>query len=252
MKDQEKTPVSWLMLERALDIQRKEEDLKHRPYITLDEARRLDEEFAKVGDRFVEAMKFLHNENIVVHFSEDPDLKNLVVLDAAWLVKLFTNVLTVSKDSSCGSTENQAWRALREKGELQFDNLPNPLEDHSQKEALKLMMVHAGLICHLQGDTYLVPSLVTERKDENEICECLKSCLQPSLYLDFKEETIPLAFYTRFQVELLKPANPKKEIKLYCNFMSIHKKENDVEYVVNVVRHPSSIECAVEGRKTCY
>ena len=252
LKDQEKTPVSWLMLERALDIRRKEEDLEHCPYITLDEARRLDKDFSMVDKTFEEAMQFLHNENIVVHISEDPDLKNLVVLDAAWLVKLFTNVLTVPEVSSWGSPISQAWQALRKTGKLQFDKLPNPLDDHSEKEALKKMMVNAGLICHLQDDTYLVPSLVTEIMEDNKISKCLKSCLQPSLYLDFQEETIPLAFYTRFQVELLKPANPKKKIKLYCNFMSIHKKENDVEYVVNVVRHPSSIECAVEGRKTCY
>ena len=252
LKKQEKTPVRWLMLERALDVRRKEEDLKHRPYITLDEARRLGTEFAKVGDRFEKAMEFLHNENIVVHFSEDPDLKNLVVLDAAWLVKLFTNVLTVPEVSSWGSEISQAWQALRKTGKLQFDKLPNKLNDHSEKEALRKMMVNAGLICHLQDDTYLVPSLVTEIREDNKISKCLKSCLQPSLYLDFQEETIPLAFYTRFQVELLKPANPKKKIKLYCNFMSIHKKENDVEYVIIFVRHASSIECAVKGRKTCY
>ena len=252
LKKQEKTPVRWLMLERALDVRRKEEDLKHRPYITLGEARRLGTEFAMVGDRFKEAMKFLHNENIVVHISEDLDLKNLVVLDAAWLVKLFTNVLTVPKVRSWATDISLAWKELTKTGKLQFDKLPNLLDDHSEKEVLKLMMVNAGLICHLQDDTYLVPSMVTKRKPGNEICECLKSCLQPSLYLDFQEETIPLAFYTRFQVELLKPVDLKKEIKLYCNFMSIHKKENDVEYVVIVVRHPSSIECAVKGRKTCY
>ena len=56
--------------------------------------------------------------------------------------------------------------------------------------------------------------MVTKRKEENEICECLKSCFQPSLFLDFKEETIPLAFYTQFQVELLKPADPENKIVL--------------------------------------
>ena len=115
---------------------------------------------------------------------------------------------------------------------------------------MKLMMVNAGLICRHQGDTYLVPSMVTNRKEENEICECLNSCFQPSLFLDFKEETIPLAFYTRFQVELLKAVD-QDEIELYCNFMSILcKVENDVGYAVFVVRHASRIECAIKGRKT--
>ena len=249
LKDQEKTPVSWLMLERALDIRRKEEDLEHCPYITLDEARRLDKDFSMVDKTFEEAMQFLHNENIVVHISEDPDLKNLVVLDAAWLVKLFTNVLTVPKVSSWGTEISQAWKNLRENGELQFDKLPNPLDGHSEKEALKLMMVNAGLICKRQGDTYLVPSMVTKTKNKSEIDKELDSCLQPSLFLDFNEETIPLAFYTRFQVEVLKAVD-EDEIELYCNFMSILKVENDVEYAVIFARHASRIECAIKGRKT--
>ena len=249
LKDQEKSPVRWLMLERALDVRRKEKDLEHRPYITLDEVRRLDKESAKVDETFEEAMEFLHEENIVVHISEDPTLKNLVVLDAKWLVELFTNVLTVPKVSSWGTDISQAWKALRKNGELQFDKLPNPLDDHSEKEALKLMMVNAGLICKRQGDTYLVPSMVTKRKEKSEIDKELDLCLKPSLYLDFKEETIPLAFYTRFQVELLKAAD-ENEIELYCNFMSILKVENKVEYAVIFARHASKIECAIKGRKT--
>ena len=114
---------------------------------------------------------------------------------------------------------------------------------------MKLMMVNAGLICRHQGDTYLVPSMVTKRKEENEICECLNSCFQPSLFLDFKEETIPLAFYTRFQVEVLKAVD-QDEIELYCNFMSIPEVENDVEYAVIFARHASRIECAIKGGKT--
>ena len=114
---------------------------------------------------------------------------------------------------------------------------------------MKLMMVNAGLICKRQGDTYLVPSMVTKRKEKSEIDKELDLCLKPSLYLDFKEETIPLAFYTRFQVELLKAAD-ENEIELYCNFMSILKVENDVEYAVIFVRHASRIECAIKGRKT--
>ena len=101
-------------------------------------------------------------------------------------------------------------------------------------------MVNAGLICHHQADTYLVPSMVTKRKEENETCECLKSCFQPSLFLDVKEETILMAFYTRFQVELLKAVD-QDEIELYCNFMSALKVENDVEYAVIFARHASRI-----------
>ena len=250
LKEQEKTPVSWLMLERALDVRRKEEGLKYCPYIELDEARNLDKEYSKVNGKFDEAMKFLHQESIVVHFSDNGTLSNLVVLDANWLVQLFTKVLTVAEDPNWSSQNSRAWKALREKGELQFDNLPNPLDDLSEKEALKWMMVNAGLICQREDNTYLVPSMVTKRMEESDIRTLLSVCLQPSLYVDFKDETLPLAFYTRFQVELLKLAghDPEHQTELYHNFMRLPMMENGEPYDVIFVRHASRIEVTIEGK----
>ena len=262
LKEQEKTPVSWLMLERALDVRRKElEDLEYCPCIELDEARNLDKEFSKVKEKFDEAMKFLHQESIVVHFSDNVALSNLVVLDSNWLVQLFTKVLTVAEDPNWRGRSALAWKALREKGELQFDNLPNPLDDLpnplndlSQKEALKLMMVNAGLICQREDNTYLVPSMVTKRMEESDIRHILSLCLQPSLYVDFKDETLPLAFYTRFQVELLKLADhdPEHQTELYHNFMRLPMMENGQPYDVIFVRHASRIEVTILGKNASY
>ena len=211
LKAQEKTPVSWLMLERAFDTVRRSEDVKHHPYITLDEARELDEKESKVIETFSEAMKFLHDENIVVHFHDDPALRDLVVLDAAWLVKLFTEVLTVAPDWSCPTAHSLAWKNLTEKGVLSFENLPNPLVKQSQKKALKDMMVRVGLISHWRKDVYLVPSMVTRRREESDIHKMLSSCLQPSLYINFCGDTIPLGVFTRFLVELFKWARGEVE-----------------------------------------
>ena len=244
LKKQQKTPVRWLMLERVLDVRRKEEDLKYRPYIELDEARNLDKEFSSVNENFEEAMKFLHQESIVVRFSANAALSNLVVLDANWLVQLFTKVLTIAEDPNWSSQKSRSWKALREKGVLQFDNLPNPLDELCQKETLKLMMVNAGLICQREDNTYLVPSMVTKRMEESDIRHILSLCLQPSLYVDFKDETLPLAFYTRFQVGLLKLAGHDQE--LYHNFMRLPMMEDgDVIFV----RHASRIELTIQGKE---
>ena len=120
LKVQEKTPVSWLMLERALDTARRSDDVKDHSYIKLDEDREVDENESKVIETFSEAMKFLHNENIVVYFHDDSALMDLVVLGAAWLVKLFTEVLTVAPDRSCPTSRSLARKDLTEKGERSF------------------------------------------------------------------------------------------------------------------------------------
>ena len=99
LKEQEKSPVNWLVLERLLDTKRLEATKRDCPYITLDEAKELGEQCMVQDTSFNEAMKFFHEENIVVHFQGNPRLCELVVLDPAWLVKLFTAVLGVAPKS---------------------------------------------------------------------------------------------------------------------------------------------------------
>ena len=252
LKAQEETPVSWLMLERALDTVRRSEDVKDHPYITLDETRELDKEQSKVIETFSEAMKFLHDENIIVHFHDDPALKNLVVLDAAWLVKLFTEVLTVAPHRSSPTPLSLAWKDLTEKGVLSFEKLPNPLV---KKKALKDMMVRVGLISHWRKDVYLVPSMVTRRREESDIHKMLSSCLQPSLYINFCGDSIPLGVFTRFLVELFKWArgevedddDDSKMPEFLCNYCRIFKSEGSIEYSVVLVKHISRVQVAISG-----
>ena len=97
LEEQEKTPVNWLVLERLLDNKRLEATKQDCPYITLDEAKELGQQCKVQDTSFNEAMEFFHEENIVVHFQGNPPLSELVVLDPAWLVKLFTEVIGVSR-----------------------------------------------------------------------------------------------------------------------------------------------------------
>ena len=223
------------------------------PYITFDEAKKLGEQCKVVDKTFNDAMKLFHEENIVVHFQDNPLISDLVVLDPAWLVKLFTKVITVSKDSSWSPAELNAWDDLREKGKLDFGELPTVLDDHrGSRDALIEMMVRAGLICPWRRNIYLVPSMVKEKMKRGSICKLLSTSLtlKPSLLLDFEDGSIPLGFYTRFQIELLKWADSpleSEELQLYCNFMHVAKTVNGSNFPVILVRHISRIEFAISG-----
>ena len=54
---------------------RRSEDLKDHPYITLHKARELDKKESKVIETSSEAMKFFHDENIVVHLAMTQSLE---------------------------------------------------------------------------------------------------------------------------------------------------------------------------------
>ena len=254
LKKQEKTPVNWLVLERLLDEKKREATMRDRPYIEFDEAKQLGKQCKVVDKTFNDAMKFFHEENIVVHFQGNPPISDLVVLDPAWLVKLFTEVITVSKNRSLPPAQSSAWNDLREKGKLNFDKLPTKLDNHRGiEDSLKEMMVRAGLICFWRENIYLVPSMVKEKMEKKDILKLLSDpkCLKPSLFLDFKDKSIPLGFYTRFQVELWKWDDSSRESEqwqFWCNFMRLVKTLNGSTYSVILVRHLSRIEFAILGR----
>ena len=254
LKKQEKTPVNWLVLERLLDDEKRKLTMTDSPpYITFDEAKHLGEQCKVVDKTFNDAMKFFHEENIVVHFQDNPAISGLVVLDPAWLVKLFTEVITVSKGSSWSAAELNAWDDLREKGKLVFGKLPTVLNNHlGFRDTLEKMMVRVGLIFLWRENIYLVPSMVKEKKEKKDILELLSNpkCLKPSLFLDFKDMSIPLGFYTRFQVELWKwddSTHESEKWEFWCNFMRVVKKLNGSTYSVILVRHISRIEFAILG-----
>ena len=88
--------------------------------------------------------------------------------------------------------------------------------------------------------------------------------MQPSLYIDFLGECIPLDFYTKFQLQFIKWSKVDDEdddsdseeddedddsepSELTCNFRRFTKKENGVGYSVILVRHITRIQVAILG-----
>ena len=93
----------------------------------------------------------------------------------------------------------------------------------------------------------------------------MSKCLQPSLYIDFLGECIPLDFYTKFQLQFIKWSKHDDEDddsdseeddedeeddsapSERSNLRRFTKKENGVGYSVILVRHITRIQVAILG-----
>ena len=118
------------------------------------------------------------------------------------------------------------------------------------------MMVRVGLINHWRKDIYLVSSMVTRRREENDIHKMLSFCLPTSLYINFCRDSISLGVFTRFLLELFKWTRGEVEddddddVEIHeflCNYCRILKNEGSIEYSVILVRHISRVQVAISG-----
>ena len=248
LKAQEETPINWLKFERALSTVIESEK---QPYITLEKARELAE-VCEVDDKFSDAMKSFHEENIVVRFEGDQPESDLVVLDPSWLVKLFTEVITVPPPGDCSGNRHAVWNNLVEKGQLDLTWLPAALEKHwVQKETLIKMMERACLICHWKGNLYLVPSMV---KSKITIDERFSSFLQSSIYIAFLSGYIPLGFYLRIQTKCLEwcrgGSDDSEMPELHSNFSRFAVTGNSGRHSIILVRRISRIQVGIKGMRT--
>ena len=94
----EEIPIKWLKYEKALQVTLGE---GHK-WIYLKHARRIAAEVCQIHDNqeFVILLDFLHDQRILIHFDDTPELNKLVVLDPQWLIDVFKKVITV-QSSDC-------------------------------------------------------------------------------------------------------------------------------------------------------
>ena len=200
-------------------------------------------------------MEFFHEKNILVHFRVHQTSSNLVGLYATWLVGVLTHVITVRPDLNSAGTVKAALDDLGAKGVLRSKSLPVVLDGNGQKEALMKMMFRLSLICRWKEDIYFVPNMATKGMEKQQIQTFLLNCLQPSLYIDFLDDFIPLGFNTRFQLEIIKWAEIDNEYEeddsappeFTCNFSRFAKEENGVVYDIILVRHITRVLVAILG-----
>ena len=251
----EAVPIKWLKFEKEMQA-KKDEGNK---WISLEETKEVAREVCNVFDEeeFITLLNFLHDQRVLIHFDETPELSKMVVLDTQWLINVFKEVITIRPFDSKEKKFKELWFRLEKEGVLEeplLEHVWGPLyrkEDTCQ--SLIAIMEKFSLLCSWPssggscGKQYLVPSMLMSHPPE-EIMELIASAEIPSLFFKFETGQVPPGLFPRLVLQFLQwckqecasPEHPQ----LYHNFVRIYRSE-EVNCSVILLCHMSSIEVVV-------
>ena len=251
----EAVPIKWLKFEKEMQA-KKDEGNK---WISLEETKEVAWKVCNVSDEeeFRTLLNFLHDQRVLIHFDDTPELSKMVVLDTQWLINVFKEVITIRPFDSKEKKFKELWFRLEKEGVLEeplLEHVWGPLyrkEDTCQ--SLIAIMEKFSLLCSWpssdgsRGKQYLVPSMLMSHPPE-EIMELITSAEIPSLFLKFETGQVPPGLFPRLVLQFLQwckqecasPEHPQ----LYHNFVRIYRSE-EVNCSVILLCHMSSIEVVV-------
>ena len=236
-------PIKWLRFEDVLLKNKKENG---EPFISLEEARMVALECGIEDDeQFVTLLNFLHDQRILIHFDDTPELMNMVILDPQWLIDLFRKVITVKPYDPTADERylEEMWTKLETDGILDDKLLQivwSPLLKKETTKNLIAVMEKFSLVCSLPSvdnqKQFLVPSMLMSHPDEvaNKL---LHEAFIPPLFIRFNQPhplrhpgddadcghlQVPLGLFPRLIVKFLQ-WSIKNEIRplyqdMYQNF----------------------------------
>lgn len=248
----EAIPIKWLNFERALKVAREQ----GQKWITLEGARQIATHVCKVVDnkQFQALLNFFHDQRILIHFDDTPELDKMVILDPQWLTDVFKKVITIRPYSNQEEEFKELWFQLEATGILEeklLKHLWDPLFDNKETvESLVALMEKFSLLCPWlssstsPGKHYLVPSMLMSHPPE-DINKLVASAQIPSLFIKFESGQVPPGLFPRLVLQffqwgkdgLWSPVNPQ----LYQNFARFYKAgEEDCSVILRC--HSSSVE----------
>ena len=251
----EAVPIKWLKFEKEMQA-KKDEGNK---WISLKETKEVAWEVCNVSDEeeFRTLLNFLHDQRVLIHFDDTPELSKMVVLDTQWLINVFKEVITIRPFDSKEKKFKELWFRLEKEGVLEeplLEHVWGPLyrkEDTCQ--SLIAIMEKFSLLCSWpssdgsRGKQYLVPSMLMSHPPE-EIMELIASAKIPSLFLKFETGQVPPGLFTRLVLQFLQWSKQEctslEHPQLYHNFVRIYGSE-EVNCSVILLCHMSSIEVVV-------
>ena len=246
-------PKKWFRFEEALEVMR-ERGLK---WIRIGEARQVALDVCNIvnDDVFDTLMALLHDQRIIIHFTDTPELNEMVILNLQWLIDVFKKVITIVPYESREVQFERLWLKLETKGVLERDLLNHMWNDDEQKasESLLALMERFSLLCPwLSSDAgrsseYLVPSMLMSPPPD-DVMRLIASVKFPSLFLKFESGQVPPSLFPRLVVQFFQwfrenwPSQQQPE--LFLNFAKFYTHPAD-ECSVILLCHTSSIEVAV-------
>lgn len=251
-KQGEAIPIKWLLFETVMK-EKKEKGFK---FISFEEARRTAAEECDICDKdqFRTLMKLLHDQRILIHFDETPELDRLVVLDCQWLIDVFKSVITVKPYEGEDNKFAGLWKTFEEEGILKEELLKHvwsPLfKEQITCESLIAIMEKFSLLCSLplsnpsHAREYLVPSMLMYLPSE-DVKSLVESSKIPSLFIKFKSGQVPPGLFHRLVLEFFPwgQENQSSQLRpsLHQNYFRFYLPEKrNCSFIL--LSHSSSIE----------
>ena len=246
-------PLKWLLYEKTIQLLRKE----GYTWMHIKEAREIATDKCGIDDeeQFRTLLNFLHDQRILIHFSETPELENMVILDPQWLINVFKKVITIERYEHSEKFVLELWIKLEEKGILDERLLHHAwkslFESQETYRSLIAIMERFSLLCSWPSQDdhkqYFVPSMLMSPPTD-AVLELLTSAQIPSLFVRFDSGRVPpglfsrlvLQFYQWTKVEWRSLLNPE----LFHNFAQFHILPHQGTSVIFLC-HPSAIEIVV-------
>ena len=251
----EAVPIKWLKFEKEMQAKKDEGN----EWIFLEEAKEIAGKLCNVSEdeEFRTLLNFLHDQRVLIHFDDTPELNKMVVLDAQWLINVFKEVITIRPFDNKEKKFKELWFRLEKEGVLEeplLEHVWGPLyRKRDTCQSLIAIMEKFSLICSWPssdgscGKEYLVPSMLMSHPPE-EIMKLIASAEIPPLFLKFETGQVPPGLFPRLVLQVLQwckqectsPEHPH----LYHNFVRIYRSE-EVNCSVILLCHMSSIEVVV-------
>ena len=250
-------PLKWLKYEKVLRLLSEEGYM----WIPIERARQIASDECGIDDdeQFRTLLNFLHDQRILIHFSETANLEKMVILSPQWLIDIFKEVITVKHFKQTDKRVARLWRDFEKTGILDETLLSHawrPLSDNRETyENLIAIMEKFSLLCAWPSDgttqKYLVPSMLMSppTDDVRKHLDCVRT---PSLFVAFESGRVPPGLFSRFvlQFHRLCQEEWKSEInpELFNNFAMFHILPDRAISLVFML-HSSSIEVVFHDGK---
>ena len=250
-------PLKWLKYEKVLRLLSEE----GYGWIPIDRAKQIASDECGIDDdeQFRTLLKFLHDQRILIHFSETADLEKMVILSPQWLIDIFKEVITVKRFKQTDKKVARLWRDFEKTGildETLLNHAWRPLSDNRETyESLIAIMEKFSLLCAWPSDgttqKYLVPSMLMSPPTD-DVLKHLHCVRTPSLFVVFESGRVPPGLFSRLvlQFHWLCQKEWKGEInpELFNNFAMFHILPDRAISVVFML-HSSSIEIVFHDGK---
>ena len=224
-------PLRWLKYEKVLRLLREEGYWS----IPIERARQIASDQCGIDNdkEFRILLNFLHDQRILIHFSDTANLEKMVILSPQWLIDIFKEVITVKHFKQTDKRVARLWRNFEKTGILDKNLLNHAwrsLSDNRETfESLIAIMEKFSLLCAWPSDgttqKYLVPSMLMSPPTDDVLkhLDCVRT---PSLFVLFKSGRVPLGVFPRLvlQFHRLCQEEWKSEInpELFNNFAMFH------------------------------